>query len=368
MLALVFLFIVGIAFWKFLLIRAGMAQGAKFAPPPTAVTVIVAKTQKWQPVLSAVGSLRAVNGVTVSTDLAGIVSEITFESGATVKKGDLLLKLDTRQEEAQLRSAQAREDLAKSNLERQRQLIAKKAVAQTDYDSAESEFRQASAAVEEAQALIARKTIQAPFDGLLGIRQANIGQYLNVGASIVPLQSLDPIYVEFSLPQQHLDKVGAGRKLRISASGIGGEEYAGEISAIDSLVDETTRNILVQGRVANPDGRLRPGMFVNVEVLLPETAGVVAIPASSISYAPYGDSVFIVKDQAGPDGKPLQVVEERFVKLGPSRGDQVSILSGVKEGDQVVTSGVFKLRNGGPVQISNGVQPANELNPNLPDT
>jgi membrane fusion protein (multidrug efflux system) len=301
--------------------------------------------------------------VTVSTDLAGIVSQIAFESGATVKKGDLLLKLDTRQEEAQLRSAEARRDLASTNLDRQRVLIAKKAVAQSDYDSAESEFRQADAAVEDAMALIARKTILAPFDGLLGIRQANIGEYLNVGAPIVPLQSLDPIYVQFALPQQHLDKVGAGRKLRLSASGLNGEEFNGAISAIDSLVDETTRNILIQGTVANPGGRL-----VNVEVLLPETAGVVAIPASSISYAPYGDSVFIVKDKTGPDGQSRKVVEERIVKLGPSRGDQVSILSGVKEGDQVVTSGVFKLQNDGPVQISTGVQPGNDLTPNVPDT
>ncbi len=368
MLVLVFLFIAGIAGVKFALIMKGMAMGKLFAPPPPSVTIIVAKTQTWQPVLSVIGSLKAVNGVTVSTDLAGIVSEIAFESGASVKKGDLLVRLDTRQEAAQLRSAEARRDLTEANLDRQRELISKKAVAQTDFDSANSEFRQADAAVEQARAMIARKTILAPFDGLLGIRQANVGQYLNVGASIVPLQSLDPIYVQFALPQQHLDQVAAGGKLRISASGIKGEEFEGRISAIDSLVDESTRNILIQGTVANPGEKLRPGMFVNVEVLLPETPGVVAVPASSINYAPLRDSVFIVRDKAGPDGKPAQVVEEHFVKLGPSRGDQVSILSGVKEGDRVVTSGAFKLQSGLVVKISDLIRPGNELNPNVPDT
>ncbi len=368
MLVLVFVFILAIAFWKYTLIRAGMAMGAKFAPPPPAVTVIVAKTQDWQPVLSAIGSLKAVNGVTVSTDLAGIVSEITFESGATVKKGDLLLKLDTRQEEAQLSSSEARLDLAKANLDRQAGLLAKKAVAQTDYDSANSEFRQAAAAVEQARALIARKTILAPFDGLLGIRQADLGQYLNVGSPIVALQSLDPIYVRFAQPQQHLDKVPAGRQLLLSASGVAGEQFGGKISAIDSMVDESTRNILIQGTVANPDGKLRPGMFVNVEVLLPKTSGVVAIPATSINYSPDGDSVFVVVDGKLPDGSAGKVVEARNVKLGPSRGDQVSIVSGVKVGDQIVTSGLFKLQNAMPVQISNGVQPGNELTPTVPDT
>ena len=332
------------------------------------MTAIVATVQNWQPVLSTVGSMRAVNGVTVSTDLAGIVSEIAFTSGVEVKKGDLLVKLDTRQEEAQLRSNQARRDLAKINLERQRGLVAKNAVARSDYDSAASEFRQADATVEDSQALIARKTILAPFDGWIGIRQVNIGQYLNVGAPIASLQSLDPIYVDFSLPQQHMEEISAAKKLRVMADGVADKEFNGEISAVDAQVDESTRNLMVRGTVPNPDRKLRPGMFVKVDVLLPEKGGVVSIPASSINYAPYGDSVFVIKDKAGPDGQPALIAEQQFVKLGPSRGDQVSILKGVKEGDRVVTSGVFKLRSGFPVHVNNSVEPGNDANPNPPDT
>ena len=366
MLGLMLLFILGIAAWKVWRIQAGKAQAAKFAPPPTAVTTAVAKTERWQPVLSAVGSLKAVNGVTVSTDLAGIISQIAFPSGATVKKGDLLVKLDSQQEEAQLHSAEARRDLAKLSLDRQRNLRSSGAVSQSDYDSAESEFRQAGAAVDEANALIARKTITASFDGLLGIRQVDLGQYLNVGAPIVQLQSTDPIYVDFALPQESLEQIAVGKKLRVKATGVAGNQFEGEITAIDSRLDESTRSIMIQGTVRNAENRLRPGMFVNVEVLLPEK-DVISIPASSISYAPYGDSVFIVKEKQGPDGKPGKEAQQQFVKLGPSRGDQVSISSGVKEGDEVVSSGVFKLRSGIAVQVNNSVQPDNEANPTPPN-
>jgi len=369
MLAAFFLLVAALAGFKFLQVKAAMAMGAKFAPPPAAVTSSIAKAQTWQPVLSVVGSMRAVNGVLVSTDLAGIVAQISFESGREVKKGDLLVKLDTRQEDAQLHSAQARRELARVSLDRERDLIAKNAVAQSDYDSAQSEFRQADAAVEEAQALIARKTIVAPFDGLAGIRQVDLGQYLNVGSTIAPLQSIDPIYVEFGIPQQDIDQVAAGKKLRVRADGIEGHEFEGEITAIDSKVDEATRNVTVQGTVQNPDHLLRPGMYVNVDVLLPEQQGVVAIPATAINYAPYGDSVFIVKDaDPAPDGTRGKEVVQQFVKLGASRGDQVAILSGVKPGDEVVTSGVFKLRSHVPVMINNSVQPDENPNPNPPDT
>src|SRR6266446_4864898 len=349
MLGLMLLFILGIAAWKVWQIQAGKAQAAKFAPPPAAVTTAVAKTERWQPVLSAVGSLRAVNGVTVSTDLAGIISQISFQSGVMAKKGDLLVKLDSQQEEAQLHSAEARRDLARISFERQRSLRESGAVSQSDYDAAESEFRQATAAVDEAKALIARKTITAPFDGLLGIRQVDLGQYLNVGASIVQLQSTDPIYADFALPQQNFDQIAAGKKLRVKAAGISGGSFEGEITAIDSRLDESTRNLLIRGTVQNAESRLRPGMFVNVEVLLPGQ-DVISVPATSISYAPYGDSVFLVKDKRGADGKPSKEVEQQFVKLGPARGDQVSIASGLKVGDEVVSSGVFKLRSGIPVQ------------------
>ncbi len=358
MLALVALFIAGIGGVKAAQIHWAIAASAKFAPPPTAVTTVVVKKDRWQPALSAVGSLKAVNGVTVSTDLPGIVSQIAFQSGQAVKKGDLLVKLDSQQEEARLHSAEARRDLAKSNLERHRDLVKQGAVSQSAFDAADSEFRQAVAAVDEARALIARKAITAPFDGLLGIRQADLGQYLNVGAPIVALQSVDPIFVEFAFPQQELEQIVVGKKLRLQADGVTSERFEGEITAIDSRVDEKTRNIMFQGTVKNPKRKLRPGMFVNVEVLLPETE-TLSIPASSINYAPYGDSVFVVKENK---------VQEQFVKLGQSRGDQVAVVSGIKEGDEVVSSGVFKLRSGIPVQVNNSVQPGNDVNPTPPNS
>ncbi|HEY3898744.1 MAG TPA: efflux RND transporter periplasmic adaptor subunit [Chthoniobacter sp.] len=366
MLAAVLLFIAGIAYWKYSSVSAAIAKHKKFALPPSAVTTVVVKGQTWQPVLSAVGSLRAVNGVTVSTDLAGIVSEINFESGASVKKGDLLIKLDTQQEEAQLHSAEAKREWTKVDLERKRDLVAKKTISPSDWDQAQSEFLQADAAVEAAKAVIGRKHILAPFDGYLGIRQVNLGQYLNPGANIVPLQSLDPIYVEFTLPQQDLSKLAVGKKLHIRAADIDGDGIDGEINAIDSRVDESTRNITVQGTIQNPDHKLRPGMFVDVEVMLPQESGVLAIPVSSINYAPYGDSVYVVKPSAD-DPKGLEV-EQRVVRLGPKRGDQVSVVSGLKDGEQVVSSGVFKLRPHAAVQVNNEVQPGNDLNPKPNDT
>ena len=368
MLALFLVVVSAIAFIKYRQFQAGMAKFALMGPPPVTVTTLVAKAQSWQPVLHAIGSLKAINGVQVSTDLAGIVSEIAFESGKPVKKGDLLVKLDTKQEEAQLRSAEARLDLAKVSLARKKDLLDKKAAAQADYDTAEAEARQAEAAVAEARALIARKTITAPFDGLLGIRQINIGQYVNAGVSIAPLESCDPIYVEFSIPQQHLGQIALQKKIRLTATGVSEKEFEGEITAIDSRVDESTRNIQIEATVRNPENTLRAGMFVNVEVLLPEQSGVLAIPASSINYAPYGDSVFIVREGTSKDGKPEKQAIQQFVKLGPSRGDQISILSGVKEGDEVVTSGVFKLRSNAAVQINNTVQPGNDPKPTPPDT
>jgi len=368
MLSLVALVIAGLVLWTLRNIEKGKAMGAKFAPPPAGVPTVVVKAQTWQPVLSAVGSLKAVNGVMLSTDLAGIVAEIAFVSGAPVKKGDVLVTLDTQQEDAQLRSADARLALAKTDLERKRDLVAKRAIAQSEWDAAESQLLQMQAAVSEMQALVARKRLAAPFDGLAGIRQVNVGQYLQPGAPIVPIESLDPIYVEFALPQQHFETLKVGKKLRLGATGISGRTFEGEITAIDSRIDEKTRNITVQGTVKNADHALRPGMFVSVEVLLPEQTGVLAVPASAVAYATFGDSVFVVKDQPGPDGKPGKQVRQTTVKLGSRRGDQVAILSGLAEGDEVVSAAVFKLRDQAPVNVDNSVQPGNSLTPKPADT
>lgn len=362
--------IAGLYYVKKQSIMAGIAMGAKFAPPPTPVTTVVVKGQTWQPVLSAVGSLRAVNGVMLSTDLAGIVSEISFESGSQVKKGDMLVTLETQQEEAQLRSAEARLKLSKTDLDRKRDLVEKKAVSQSDWETAESQVQQMQASVDEMKAVIARKHITAPFDGAVGIRQVNLGQYLNPGAPIAPLQSIDPIYVEFNVPQQHINDVAVGKKIRLVPSGQGDADFTGEITAVDSLIDAVTRNIKAQATIKNPEHKLRAGMFVSVEVLLPEQMNVLAIPSSAIAYAPYGDSVYVVRDgeNKSSDGKPVKVVLQQNVKLGPQRGDQVAVLSGLKEGDEIVSSGVFKMRPGAPVTINNSVQPGNELNPKPADT
>ncbi len=289
----IFLALLGVlAYLKYQQVKAGMAMGAKFAPGPAAVSTVVVQPQAWQPVLSSVGSLRAVDGVTLSTDLAGIVSKISFESGAPVKKGDLLVELDSHQEDAQLHVAEAKLEFAKTDLGRKKDLIEKKAISASDLDTAQSNLREAAATVEEAKALISRKHVVAPFDGVIGIRQVSPGQFLNPGAMIAGLQSVDPILVEFNLPQQHLEVLSLGKKLRVTVAGAAGQEFSGELTAIDSKVDETTRNVTLQGTIANADRKLRPGMFVNVEVLLPSTDQVLAVPSSAIAYALYGDSVF----------------------------------------------------------------------------
>lgn len=365
MLVIVSVVIAGIAFWKYKQITS---KAGGFAPPPAAVTTVVVKPETWQPVMKSVGTMKAVNGVTVSTDLAGIVSKIAFESGTMVKKGDLLLTMDTEQEEAQLRAAEARLTLAKIDLDRKRDLVATKAIAKADWDIAESQLQQMEAAVQEMKALVSRKQITAPFDGSIGIRMVNVGQYLKPGDPIVALQSLDPIYVEFSLPQQNLINLSVGKKLKLRATGADAQDFDGEITAIDSLVDASTRNITLQGTVKNADHKLRPGMFVEVDVLLPEQGGVLAIPSSSIAYAPYGDSVYVVVDKQGPDGVPDKEVHQQFVTLGPKRGDQVTVLKGLKEGDEVVSSAIFKLRPNGAVKVNNEIQPGNEKNPKPPNT
>jgi membrane fusion protein (multidrug efflux system) len=360
-------FLAAIGFLKFQQIQAAISQSSSFQPPPEAVTTIVARQEPWQPTLGAIGTMEAVHGVTVSADLPGIVEKIAFESGDTVGAGHLLAQLDVRQEREQLRAAEARRELARLNLDRIRGLREKGVTSQAEFDAASAEHEQAEAIVGEIRATIERKTIRAPFPGILGIRQVSLGQYVNSGDPIVPLQSLDPIHANFSVPQQDLPQVRVGGEVRLSAEGLSGGGFPGAITALDSIVDETTRNVRVQATLRNPGGRLRPGMFVNVQIVLPGKDSVVTIPASSISYAPYGNSVFVVEDLQGPDGGSYRGVRQRFVKLGAARGDQVAVLSGVRPGEEVVTSGAFKLRNGAAVQVSNDIQPSNDPAPSPED-
>ncbi len=360
--------IAALGFVKFRQIQTAIAEGAAFQPPPEAVTTIVAQQEDWPATLSAIGTMAAVQGVTVSADLPGIVDRIAFDSGRPVRQGDVLAELDTRQEQAQLAAVEAARDLARLNFDRMRGLVDQGAISRADYDRAAAEQKSTEASVGEIRATIARKTIRAPFSGILGIRQANLGQYLAGGDPIVALQSLHPIYVNFGVPQQEAGQVRAGRKVRITTDDLVGVAFTGQITAIDSIVDEATRNVQVQATLANPDGKLRPGMFVQTAVILGASRSVVTLPASAISYAPYGDSVFVVTDLKDPNDRPYRGVRQQFVKLGGARGDQIAVVSGIKAGDEIVTSGVFKLRNGAAVQINNKVRPGNNPAPKPQDS
>jgi len=363
MLAATALFVAGLGFVKFRQIQSAIAQGAAFQPPPEAVTTIVAHQEAWAASVNSIGTVAAVQGVTVSADLPGTVERIAFESGTAVTEGEVLALLDTRQEQAQLTAAEAQRDLARLNFERMRGLLNERVISQSEFDRATAEQRQGDARVGEIRAAIARKTIRAPFSCVLGIRRVNLGQYLSGGDALVTLQSLNPIYVNFGVPQQSSGQMRVGRSVRITSDSLPGVEFSGRVTAIDSIVDEATRNIQVQATLANPGGKLRPGMFVQAEAGVGSTSTIVALPASAISYAPFGDSVFVVTDLKNPAGQSYRGVRQQFVKLGPARGDLIAVTSGVKAGEEVVTSGLFKLRNGAAVVVNNKVKPTNSPKP-----
>ncbi|HXY40120.1 MAG TPA: efflux RND transporter periplasmic adaptor subunit [Vicinamibacteria bacterium] len=353
---------------KFFQVQAMVAQAASFQPPPEAVTTIKARQEQWPTTLEAIGTVAAVHGVTVSADLPGVVETIAFDSGRTVTAGEVLVRLDSRQEQAQLAAAEAQRDLARLNLDRTRGLVEQGIVAVADSDRVVAEYKQAVARVGEIRATIERKQIKAPFAGVLGIRQVNLGQYMNAGNPVVPLQSLDPIYVNFSVPQQQAGALRVGGDVEVTADARQPEPLQGRVSALDSVVDPATRNVQVQATFRNPDARLRPGMFVQAHVHVGEAARVLTLPASAISYAPYGDSVFVVAQLEPPGGgRGYRGVRQQFVKLGPTRGDQVAVVSGLTAGDEVVTSGAFKLRNGAAVLVNNVVQPGNDPRPQPED-
>jgi len=363
MLIAVGVFLAVIGFVKFRQVQAGIEQGASFQPPPEAVTTVIVRQETWPSTLSAIGTVTADNGVVVSADLPGVVRRIAFESGGRVEAGEVLLELDTRQEEAQLRAAEARLDLARLNFERLRGLLEEGIASRADYDAAEAAKSETEASVGESRATIERKTIRAPFAGVLGIRQASLGQYLNAGDPIVPLQSLHRLHVDFSVPQQELRHLRVGGQVQVTTESRPPVETSGRITALDSVVDEATRNVRVRATLANPGLRLRPGMFVVSRVILDERQDLLALPASAISYAPYGDSVFVVEEMKDPRGRPYRGVRQQFVKLGGSRGDQVAVLSGIEPGEEVVSSGAFKLRNGAAVLVDNDIQPGNDPAP-----
>lgn len=346
---------------KIFQIKTLIASSAMFAPPPETIGTAVAHEETWADTLSAVGSVTAAQGVVVAPEIAGTVSEIDFESGAAVKPGDLLLRLDTSTEEAQLRAAEAQAALAKVTAERERKLIADKTASQSELDQAEAAWKQAEANADNIRATIQKKTLRAPFAGRLGIRLVNLGEQLDAGKGIVSLQSLTPIYVDFSMPQEQLAQLQTGLKVRAFTDAYPTNLFEGEITAINPDLDIATRSVRVRAKFENTDERLRAGMFARVTVVLPQQTPVLVIPATSLLSAPYGDSVFIVSP--GKDSTNL-VVQQAFIRTGRSHGDFVSVESGLTNGDRVATAGIFKLRNGMTVQVNN----APEVTPKTSET
>jgi membrane fusion protein (multidrug efflux system) len=366
---LVVLVVAGLAGVKTLQFRKLIAAGKSYAPPPESVSSAPVREEKWQSTLSAIGSVTAAQGVTVTPEIAGTVHEIAFESGAVVAKGDLLVRLDTSSEEAQLRALEAQEELARLNLARDRSLRDQKMISQSQLDATEATLKQTHGNADAIRAVIAKKTIRAPFAGRLGLRLINLGQYLEAGKPIVSLQSLTPVYADFSLPQQELARLKTGMTVRVTTDAYPDREFDGTLFAINPDLDPQTRSVGLRAVFDNPDQSLRPGMFVRVEVLLPDEQPVLAIPATAVLSAPYGDSVYVIEPSPGnTNAQPELVVRQQFIRTGRARGDFVSVESGLKPGQRVVSSGIFKLRNGMSVIENNDLAPKVNLAPRPADS
>jgi membrane fusion protein (multidrug efflux system) len=346
---------------------AMMKAGKAFVPPPESVTSAKVETQDWQASQSAIGSLVAIRGVTLGAELGGVIRDIGFESGTNVRRGQLLVKLDTSNEEAQLASAQADAQLAHANLERAVKLRAGGANAPADLDSASARAKQADAAVQALQATIAKKIIRAPFDGRVAIRQVELGQSVSPGTPLASLQSVSPIYAEFALPQQALGEISLKQQVVVRTDTFPDDSWSGTVSTINPEVDVATRTVKIRATVPNGDGRLRPGMFVNVQVKIPGKRPVLVVPATAVLYAPYGDSIFVLENQTDGSGKTVTTVHQKFVRTGEHRGDLVAVLSGLSAGERVVSSGAFKLRNGMTVVTENALSPKTEIAPQPTD-
>jgi membrane fusion protein (multidrug efflux system) len=345
-------------------IRTMIKHGGSFTPPPETVSTALVERQTWETSVKAVGSLEAVQGVMVAAELSGKITEIAFEPGAMVQAGDLLVQQDVVAERAQLRAAEAGAALAKINVDRLALLLKQKSISQSEYDTSEATYKEAMARVDVIQATIAKKTIRAPFAGRLGIRLVNLGQIVGESQPLVTLQNLDPVFVNFLLPQQQLSRINNGYTVRLFSDVLEGQTVSGVITAINPEVDSATRNFRLQARVANSRELLRPGMYVEVAVVLPAEAEILVIPATAVLYAPYSDSVFVIEEkQDEKTGKSGKVLRQQFVHLGERRGDFAAVDSGLKEGETVVSTGVFKLRNGQAVVIDNSLNPEFKLEP-----
>jgi membrane fusion protein (multidrug efflux system) len=341
--------------------------GESFVPPPESVTSAKAELARWRPTTTAVASLVAEHGVTLGAELPGTVREIAFEAGTAVKRGQVLVKLDTSAEQAQLAAAVAEASLARLTLERARRLRRGEANAQADLDAAEARAAQADASVANLRATIAKKTIRAPFDGRIAIRQVELGQVVSPGTPIASLQSVSPIHADFWLPQQALAQLVAGQQVRMRTDAFPDAAWDGEITTVNPEVEPATRNVRVRATFQNRDGRLRPGMFANVEVLSSEERPVLVVPATAVMFAPYGDSVFAIEEREGENGGTTTVVRQKFVRTGERRGDFVAVVSGLDAGETVVSSGAFKLRNGATVAVNDALAPDARLDPHPAD-
>ncbi|HEY1489724.1 MAG TPA: efflux RND transporter periplasmic adaptor subunit, partial [Verrucomicrobiae bacterium] len=331
-----------------------------YSAQPETISSAVAHPEKWQDTFSAVGSITAVQGVTLTPELAGTVSEIAFESGAVVNKGDLIVRFDTGTEEAQLKAAQAQLEWTRVSVERARKLHTDSTVSQSELDQAEASYLQAKANADVIQAAIDKKTIRAPFAGKLGIRQVNLGEYVDAGKPIVSLQSLTTVYADFSLPQQTLSQIKTGMTVRVSLDTYTNKQFQGTLTALNPDLDASTRSVRLQATLDNAEQLLRPGMFARIEVVLPSVEDVLVIPATAVLSAPYGDSVYLIENSTNGPGL---VAKQQFVHVGRAKGDFVAVDNGLKAGDQVVASGLFKLRNLAPVTVNNEISPKPSIKP-----
>jgi len=366
---IVMLVAVGLVFgavFGFEAFKAKMIQQAiaALSNPPQTVSTITARSQEWLTKLEAVGTLRAINGGNISSQVAGTVSAIHLQSGTDVKKGTLLVELSAAEDIARLAALKATTALAQANYDRDRTLLKSHAVSQQTVDTDFATLQSDQAQVAQQQALVDYKSITAPYSGRLGIRQVDLGQYIAPGAPIVTLQQLNPIFVDFYLPQQSLAKIKVGQPVTAKVDTYPEVTFSGEVSSVNALVDTATRNVQVRATVNNPEEKLLPGMFATVDIDVGAPQNYVTLPKTAIAYNSYGDIVYIVESKA-ENGKnqPQHVARQTFVTTGPTRGDQVAVLSGVKDGDRVVTAGQVKLHNGTPIMINNAVEPPNSPNP-----
>ncbi|BET68986.1 efflux RND transporter periplasmic adaptor subunit [Opitutales bacterium ASA1] len=341
------------------LIAAGAAQGVQ----PEVVSVDEVRGDTWESTLTAVGSVVAYQGVTVAAEAEGVVREIAFEAGSHVEAGEVLVRIDSDVEEAQLRAIEASVELAETNVKRSRDLFANRTISRAELDAAEATLKQAAAQADNVRALIAKKAVRAPFAGRVGIRTISLGQFVNKGEALVSLQALDPVFVDFSLPQQTLTRIGTDLEVRVASDVFPEETLVGRLSAINPAIDSVTRNFKLQATFENESGRLVPGMFVNVAVVLPERRDVLYIPQTAVLYAPYGDSVFVVEEGRDANGENRLTVRQQFVRTGEKRGDFVVVTSGLEVGQRIASTGVFKLRNGSTIVASDVATPTPSLAP-----